>query len=70
MNGLDGSLVSDAVCPVPRPHLGTPCSLPSAVYCTYELNCPFQVAVLETRSLWLHPRLESSRTRAWTSEYF
>jgi len=33
---------SDAVCPVPRPRLGTPCSLPSAVYCYYESNCTFQ----------------------------
>jgi MYXO-CTERM domain-containing protein len=33
---------SDAVCPVPRPHLGTSCSLQSAVYCSYESNCTFQ----------------------------
>jgi MYXO-CTERM domain-containing protein len=33
---------SDAVCPVPRPRLGTSCSLQSAVYCSYESNCTFQ----------------------------
>jgi hypothetical protein len=33
---------SNAVCPVPRPRLGTPCSLQSAVYCSYESNCTFQ----------------------------
>ena len=37
----ENSLVgSDAVCPVPRPRLGTPCSLQSA--CSYESNCTFQ----------------------------
>jgi MYXO-CTERM domain-containing protein len=33
---------SDVVCPVPRPRLGTSCSLQSAVYCSYESNCTFQ----------------------------
>jgi MYXO-CTERM domain-containing protein len=39
-NSLVGS---DAVCPVPRPRLGTSCLLQSDVYCTYETNCSFQV---------------------------
>jgi hypothetical protein len=36
------SVGSDAACPVPRPRLGTSCSLQSAVYCSYESNCTFQ----------------------------
>src|SRR5260221_5943696 len=49
-NSLVGS---DAACPVPRPHLGTPCSPESD--CQYESNCTFQACTCGHWALGLVP---------------
>jgi hypothetical protein len=50
-NSLTGS---DAACPVPRPHLGTPCSGTES-YCQYESTCIFQACTCDHWALGFVP---------------